>query len=200
MSSAQPAGGVAGVQAKQEVSERNEAVPACDRSEDGSVGTRSTPGPETPRAESAAGDAARRRSSGSSTMSNPTRRSEFSIGSIPPFRGRKGETAYGGLSGTTAIIEEQTEKPRRSSGPSVFMIPAPAPIVAPPAAFAGAAPPTGLGIEGLSGAASMQRTQSRDLEATGDSKGVSLKRSLASGETDERRTDSQVGLQQGSHE
>lgn len=166
-------------------------APGCDQSDDGSVGTRSSPGPETPRHENPAGDDVRRRSSASSTMSGPARRSDFSTGNIPPFRGRHGDAGHAGFSGRNSIIEEQTEKPRRSSGPSVFMIPAPVPPPAP--SSHGGAYATGLGIEGLADSAAsagtMTRTYSSDKAhaepAPGEGRGAApLKRSLALGEMD----------------
>lgn len=179
-------------------------VPACDHSDDErSVGTRSTPGPETPRHGSTAGDDVRRRSSASSTMSAPpARRSDFSTTNIPPFRGgRLSETAYSGLSGKPYTIDEQGDKPRRSSGPSVFMIPAPAPVSAPPGATAQT---TGLGIEGLAEASattvpSGQRPRSPGRTsvdaAAEESRGTTLKRSLATGEADDKHREVRTGGQ-----
>ncbi|GAA5882781.1 hypothetical protein JCM3774_006089 [Rhodotorula dairenensis] len=186
----------AAVETRQGGSDRGGNGPACDHSDDErSVGTRSTPGPETPRHSSTVGDDVRRRSSASSTLSAPpTRRSDFSTGNIPPFRGgRLSESAHSGLSGKPYTIEEQGDKPRRSSGPSVFMIPAPAPISAPPGATP-AQTTTGLGIEGLAEASATAAPGQRPRSAgrgsvdagAGDSRGASLKRSLATGETNDK--------------
>lgn len=190
------------VETKQEAAAADDRAPGCDQSDDGSVGTRSTPGPETPRHENPAGDDVRRRSSASSTMSATARRSDFTTSNIPPFRGRHGDTGYGGVSGKNSIIEEQTEKPRRSSGPSVFMIPAPVPPRA--ASSHGGAYATGLGIEGLAdstaSAGAMARTYSSDRvhtePAPGEARGAApLKRSLAPGEMDAQPSELRTSAQ-----
>lgn len=197
---ASSASAAAPIEAKQEAAAVADRAPGCDQSDDGSVGTRSTPGPETPRHDNTAGDDVRRRSSASSTMSAPPRRSDFSTGNIPPFRGRHGDTGNGGFSGRNSIIEEQTEKPRRSSGPSVFMIPAPVP---PPAPSHSGAYATGLGIElvePVAPAGAMARTYSSDRvhtePAPAEGRGAApLKRSLAPGEMDSQPSELRTSAQ-----
>lgn len=173
------------VVAKEEVVEVEGIIPRGGQSDDGSVGSRDTPGPETPYEDAIAGDTVRRRSSASSTTSAQILRArDLPILSIPPFRGRKSEThSYSGLSVSASVAEEKDDVPRRSSGPSVFMIPAPAPITKP--ATTSEPSTTGLGIEGFSPTAPLGgdgATSNRLAEIGGRSSGAKRSLGMADGE------------------